>query len=495
MAFRPWKEPKLHVPPERTYLDALPDDALRRIARHLSSRPYSHHWAGKNMHPRAVLTMLELGGAFARVIKQDVVALSMFRPADDASLLLIRGDTVRLSVPLVQYLAASLRSVGICSFAPTSLLVMCVVLRELDVSVDDDGELFDTVAALRAHGHRLRTLCFRSPFSRHRLSRNVTTAIAEHCTSLQWLELRAVGCDGSLVAAWKSVGDTLERLSLSLDDTTCLAPVEAGNHLRKLARVDILNSDKAGRMRKFLQIIGYRLRIFTASEYFFACNLSDLSDLVEHCPNAVVHAETGQFCTALIEKLGARLQKLRLNVPVARMANVNFAVLRRCSNLYHLQIAGRAFMYDGLDVLKMVDKHNLPLRSVECDKVESSEKAKELFKILSRICSLECIEVKLHKQLCKESLKLLGNVNQLKTLRVFLRAGSRIFPIGEENKMLSGDVTELCELVGAVAGSARLNELTIHNSHIKGRYARIAELCRKLVRRRADVFICGHSYT
>lgn len=329
--------------------DMLPNEARRRIARFLSTKPYSMHWQ-KFVSAVDVLYLAHAKGPWPESARAEFSVLeSKYRDDNDVSKEGVRlfdsYDTSTALESLVPVLGSGLTTLNFRNFrlsrscAPV-IALHCQGLRHLSLCCDNGWGL---TSLLTKRGASLEVLELRVNV----LSVQRTAAIAANCRRLRRLRLRVRRYVTSLAEVWKGVGPTLRTLEFgSFYGDGPVAHMAAADAVRECVNVSGLAfqnffwPDNGGVIENLCCSFGSNLERLDLSAFNTRVPIAALRKIAAECPNAEILCPTDPETTIA---MGARASSVVMRkkrggreVLLSNIANVG----RECPNLKSIKIEG-----------------------------------------------------------------------------------------------------------------------------------------------------------
>ena len=316
----------VHTP---LYLDALPQDALTVILRHLSTRPYANNWHCY-VDPREALSILECGGSLTGVARSMFTSLDLlvaeeareaaFSALHTSSLALFKKLLIEQGPRLTKLSFASapsrfLRPEHQFGFANGAYFEYCCQLRELtiaDFSIWREQEPLSLEPILTACGGVLQKLTI---LGNTHLHTAFVDSVMRHCRALESLSLSQETVNIKMNLFWQVVGLKLKRLSCfpPCSPNKCrsaLLPIS--RYCKKLEDVEITGHMRTIPSLNFYYEMGKRLRVLHFQSSCAMPTPDEFEKILENCPHAMVDIYIRRNGEELLRVLGDRVRNLRL---------------------------------------------------------------------------------------------------------------------------------------------------------------------------------------
>ncbi len=292
------------------FLDLLSDDIISIIVRYTSTRPHTDDWH-EYVNPRVLSDLLKCEGRISYWARD---AISRVRHVEIDMQARKNPDLDQIMPHLhnVRYSYHGEKEV------PRSLLHI-PNLRKLHIETNHYQRFpFDvTLSACGATLHTL-TLCLRSF-----VGTKEVIPISRECPALKVLNLSAYSFhEHELEPLWPAIGKTLTKLTLKtlyvtfVDNTELLEPIA-----RNCVVLEDVKLNHPQHIWLYKQL-GAQLKIIRLDRDVPAPNVQDVSDVLELCPNAIVHGFVSTLSDDALVLLSSRMASfsgLRMLEPFPEM--------------------------------------------------------------------------------------------------------------------------------------------------------------------------------
>lgn len=486
----------------------LPRDIVSNILRQVSSRPRNEFWPAY-IRPVDALSILECDGPLAEILKIAITSIASDGVKHSKETLVVHGDGpvgLQTLSDLVSKLSKTLQTLSLngCMFLHRDLLgnfQKCANLSALyfsDMYEYLDNPI-DAAVLLEACPSKLRILVLEGKCFTGRIA----VAIAENCTGLSNLTLRYQSTDCSLSPIWPIVGPTLTHLTMSVPEAEPRYPhldIEIQHSCRRISthcvRLKSLSLESLSNARfppGAIQLLGRRLEDLRMVSRDAAIPLEDLKKVIVACPNTAIHLyDEGGPSARTLRCLGESIHLLKWKIGPTSVQGLESAALAATAlREVHLQVQEGS----RWDFVSWINR--LPC-------------AKALHVVYSNRMHLEedCLEIRALSQeqnrLEKFSCTTSGTISPA-FFHEFAAASPHQRRVQVE---FTDSITYRLEdwtaeearrsaagFIRSFSQCRRLEELVIVDDFLTERSEMIADACRSLPLKNADVFIGGVQYT